>query len=240
MGSKSWAVVGTLATAQRIVVSCERLGILAEAYPAVVALVNPKIRGELEAIGPLDTSVFTSRTAAELVYEHAPTKLRAEIAGSKAYAIGPSTASRVRELFGVEPAIPTSYTSEGLITLVAGRKLGRTALFSSTARSGTLASKLKELSSFFAEPKLYELAVDHAVAHRFLEGFVGERFGGVVLTCSTAAEILRGTRPTAKTRLIAMGPRTLDTLRLAGHQALTPTKSSVEGVVRLIAELEGL
>lgn len=232
--------MGTNTTATKIAEALRKIGVDAEAYPVVVAAPNPNIAAELAQIAGLETCVFTSQRAAELVHQNATPNLRSTIARCSVYAIGPSTARRVRELFGAQPAVPETYSSEGLCRLLAGRNLGRTALFSSTARSEALASLLKSQSTMFFEPKLYTLTLDQAATQSFLRRAEQGGLGGVVFTCSTATGVLKGFSKTRNLRFVAMGRRTLGSLRSAGHDAHLPANSSVEHVVKLIAQLEHL
>jgi len=232
-----WAVAGTSTTTAKISELCAKHAVEAQAYPYVVARVNPKIREELAKLGRPESCVFTSSRAVELVYHNSDSELREAIARSKVYSIGPATAKRVRELFGVDSAVPTVYDSRGLSKLLEGARLGRTTLFSSTERSELLVDVLERCSSTLFEPKLYSLDVDQIIADRFLTSLSSGEFRGVVFTCSTAVRPIQGMSPMTNLVFVAMGRRTFETLRLAGHSALIPANSTVEDVVRLIVEL---
>lgn len=240
MSTRKWVIIGTSNTVKRIVELCAYAGIEADGYPLVVARENPDIREELRRLGYVDTCVFTSRRAVELVYQNSSEDFKSNIRRCAVYTIGPSTTRRVHELFNAESTHPNvDYSSTGLVKLLTGRILGRTALFSSVKRSEILVDALRMYSQVLYEPKLYDLGVDSQVASRFIESLENSYIRGLVFTCSTAATIMGGTSVDSSIRIVAMGPRTLATLSALGYNSLIPTHSTVEGVVKLIVELEG-
>ncbi len=241
MSTPKWVIIGTSNTVKRIVELCAQAGIEADGYPLVIARENPNVREELKSLGYVDTCVFTSKRAVELVYENSSEDFKSNIAQCTVYTIGPSTARRVHELFQAESIHPDmDYSSSGLVELLRDRSLGRTALFSSVKRSEVLVDALRRSSQVLYEPKLYDLGVDSLVASKFFECLGNPPIRGLVFTCSTAASIMGKTRVGGSIRVVAMGPRTLATLSALGYNSLTPTHSTVEGVVKLIVELEGL
>ncbi|MEM0121173.1 MAG: uroporphyrinogen-III synthase [Thermoprotei archaeon] len=241
MSSSIWAIIGTSNTVNRIVELCAHIGIAAVGYPLVIPRENPEIRAELGRLGELDTCVFTSKRSVELVYQYSSDALKHNLEDSDVYTIGPSTARSVRELFHTKCTYPpTDYSSRGLVALLAGRRLGRTALFSSFKRSEQLVDALKASSQILYQPKLYDLGVDGVIASKLLDWLANNPVRGVVFTCSTATTSISGGRLGGAVHVVAMGPRTRAALTSIGYNPLVPERSTVEGVVRLIAYIEGL
>jgi|GEM_PF-951027 uroporphyrinogen-III synthase len=233
-----WAVLGTSSTVKKIVEGCQKIHVSVEPFQVVTYSVSEGVSTELAHITGLDTSVFTSQTASELVYKNASQELRESVRVSKCFAVGPATAEAIKHHFKARKVVVARpHTSEGLIdSLRNSGRLGQAALFSSVRRSDSLREYLLRHSTKFFEPKLYDLSVRAEEVARFSAFLQESSPQGVVFTCSTAVSaITRRVLPRLRSlRVLAMGPRTKKTLEALGVNALLPEDSTVDFIVSAI------
>jgi uroporphyrinogen-III synthase len=234
-----WLVLGSDVTGRRLALALRKRGISARSYPVVVRSLNGDIGRALSSIGMLDTSIFTSQKAVELVSLYASGGVRKAIRRSVCFAIGPATAHTVRKKLGKRVVrVPREFTSGGLISLLMERKIGRCALFSSEKRSDELLRFLRRHSVKLHVPVLYDLRFEPSLIPQVATA-IKRRCKGVVFTCSTAFEGIPDDLLTdlEKINVVAMGTRTAVALRRKGLTVTVPAKSSVQGLVSLVGSI---
>lgn len=234
-----WLVLGSDTTARRLAFSLKKRGISARHLPVVLRTHSDGLVQALSTIKELDTSIFTSQTAVELVFSYGSESTRKAVQRSVCYAIGPATARRIRERYGKRRVwVPREFTSNGLISLLAEREIGRCALFSSEKRSHELVKFLRQHSTILHVPVLYDLHFDFSLVPKVAEAIQSE-CTGVVFTCSTAFEgIPDALLPTlGKLNVVAMGSRSAAAMRRKGLTVVVPESSSVQGVASLVTRL---
>ena len=195
---------------------------------------------ELPPLERFDLVCLTSANGVELLFDRLAARGEdaRTLAGAVVAAIGPGTASALREHGVIADVVPERFVAEGLIEALAGVEFSRVLIARAAEARDVLPEALRERGASVEIVSLYETVVeplDPAVLPEIAQADYLP-----FTSSSTVRNFLSSAQPGADTRIVSIGPITSATLREHGLSvSVEAARHDIDGLVEAIVADRG-